>query len=184
MRKMKHFKKSIWLSFVMLLLFSFPGFSQTSASEDSQRDELMNAAREIMTSANTCALITVDKEGSPAARTMDPFLPENDFTVWFGTNTRSRKVIQIKNNPMVTLYYLASDESGYVTIHGKAQLVNDESEKEKRWKEEWNAFYQNKTEDYLLIKVSPEWMEVISYTRGITGNASTWDPPIVRFDSN
>ncbi|MBE0652182.1 MAG: pyridoxamine 5'-phosphate oxidase family protein, partial [Bacteroidales bacterium] len=114
---------------------------------------------------------------------MDPFLPESDFTVWFGTNPKSRKVDQIKNDPGVTLYYLDSDASGYVMIHGTAQIVNDQQEKENRWKAEWEAFYPNKTEDYLLIKVSPEWMEVISYAYGIVGDPETWEPPIVVFDS-
>ncbi len=180
---MKLLKKSILLTVLILILFSSPGFSQKSESTDSLRNELINAAREIMTSVNTCALITIDNEGSPRVRVMDPFPPENDFTVWFGTNPKSRKVDQIKNNPKVTLYYLDSDESGYVTINGIARIVNDEAEKEKRWKDEWSAFYQNKTNDYLLIKVTPERMEVVSYTRGIVGNTITWEPPAVIFDS-
>ena len=180
---MKLLIKSIWLTFSILILLPSNGLSQKSESTDSLKNELINAAREIMTSVNTCALITIDYEGSPRVRVMDPFLPENDFTVWFGTNSKSRKVDQIKNNPKVTLYYLDSDESGYVTIHGIAQIVNDKLEKEKRWKDEWEAFYQNKTNDYRLIKVSPEWMEVISYSRDIFGDSITWEPPAVIFDS-
>ena len=181
--KMKLLKKLIWLTFVILLLFPSFGFSQNSESSDSLKNELKIAAREIMNSGRNCALITLDKEGNPAVRTMEPFPPENDFTVWFGTNPKSRKVRQIKNNPNVTIYYVDSDESGYVAMHGIAQIVNDESEKEKRWKEDWKAYYQNNTDDYILIKVSPEWMEVVSYSRGIIGDASTWDPPAVIFDS-
>jgi general stress protein 26 len=180
---MKLLIKSIWLTLSILMLLPSHGLSQKSESTDSLKNELINAAREIMTSVNTCALITIDYEGSPRVRVMDPFLPENDFTVWFGTNPKSRKVDQIKNNPKVTLYYLDSDESGYVTIHGIARIVNDRVEKDKRWKDEWEAFYQNKTNDYLLIKVSPEWMEVISYSRGIFGDSITWEPPAVIFDS-
>ncbi len=180
---MELFKKIVLLKFLSLVLFQSIGFGQKSASTDSLNNELIDAAREIMTSAGTCALITVDDEGNPRVRAMDPFLPENDFTVWFGTNPKSRKVDQIKNNPKVTLYYLDSDKSGYVTIHGVAQIVDDKSEKENRWKDQWEAFYQNKTNDYLLIKVSPQWMEVLSYSRGIVGNSITWEPPAVKFNS-
>jgi general stress protein 26 len=136
-----------------------------------------------MTSASTCALITLDKNGLPMVRTMSPFLPEKDFVVWFGTNPKSRKVIQIKNNPKVTLYYLDSDVSGYVVIHGIAQLADDQQEKNKRWKVEWEAFYPNRTEDYLLIKVSPQSMEVLSPKYGIIGDPATWQAPVVLFDS-
>ncbi len=175
-------RKSIYLIFTILLFIPFKSFSQNIDLNDDSNIKIKNAAREIMTAAGTCALITLDEEGRPRVRVMDPFLPESDFTVWFGTNPKSRKVNQIKKNPKVTLYYLDSDASGYVMIHGKAQLVDDQKVKEKRWKDEWEAFYPNKPEGYLLIKVSPEWMEVISYTHGILGDPTTWQPPVILFD--
>jgi general stress protein 26 len=143
----------------------------------------MTAAREIMTAAGTCALITLDENNIPMVRAMSPFLPENDFTVWFGTNPKSRKVNQIKRNPNVTLYYLDKDASGYVVVHGTAQLVDDQKEKEKHWKAEWDAFYPNKTDAYLLIKVSPKSIEISSNPRGITADPQTWQTPVVKFDS-
>ena len=180
---MKKINKSIYLIFTIFLLMPSLGFNQNSDYLDSENSKLMNAAREIMTSAETCALITLDREGRPRVRAMDPFLPENDFTVWFGTNPKSRKVDQIKKDSSVTLYYLENNNSGYVMIHGIAQIVNNQQEKEKRWKVEWEAFYPNKSEDFLLIKVSPEWMEVISYAHGVVGDSITWEPPRVNFDS-
>lgn len=175
---MKLLKTSLLLA--ILQFFPSAGFSQKN---DSLNNQLKIAAKEIMANAGTCALITIDAEGRPRVRTMDAFLPENDFTVWFGTNPKSRKVDQIKNDPRVTLYYMDKDGSGYVMIHGKAQLINDSAEKEKRWKLEWEAFYPDKDKSYLLIKVTPEWMEVVSYAYGITGDSVTWEPPKITFDS-
>ena len=83
----------------------------------------------------------------------------------------------------MTLYYLAKDASGYVTIHGEARLVDDPQELGNRWKEEWEAFYPEKSANYLLIKVSPRWMEVVSYTHGLTGDPVTWQPPKLEFDT-
>lgn len=181
---MKLLRKPICILFLFLLFISIRSFSQNTDPTDPLKFELMNAAREIMTAANTCALITLDEEGRPRVRVMDPFLPENDFTVWFGTNPKSRKVNQIKKNSDVTLYYLDSDASGYVMIHGTAQLVDDQKEKEKHWKPEWKDFYPNKKDGYLLIKVSPEWMEIISESRGINGDPKTWQPPVVLFEKH
>ncbi len=179
---MKQLRKPFYIIFPILLLITFKNFSQNIEQKDSINNKLINAAREIMVASGTCALITLDEKNLPMVRVMSPFLPESDFTVWFGTNPKSRKVNQIKNNPKVTLYYLDSDVSGYVVIHGTAQLVDDQKEKEKRWKVEWEAFYPNRPEGYLLIKVSPEWMEVISFKRGIVGDPTTWQPPVVLFD--
>ena len=170
------------LIFIFFLLIPSLGFNQTNEDLDSEENKIINAARELMASVETCALITLDDEGRPTVRTMDPFLPESDFTVWFGTNPKSRKVAQIKKDARVTLYYLGSNSSGYVMIHGIAEIVDNQKEKEKRWKSEWEAFYPNKLEDFILIKVSPEWMEVISYAHDVIGNPITWETPRVIFE--
>lgn len=136
-----------------------------------------------MISAESCALITLDQEGRPRVRAMDPFDPDDDFAVWLGTNSNSRKVDQIKNDPRVTLYYLEENDAGYVMIYGTAYLVDDKEDKEKRWKPEWEAFYPGDREGYLLIKIIPEWMEVVSYTYGFLGDPENWEPPKVIFDS-
>ena len=180
---MKQFVKYVTVVVAFLLSTGFGSFSQNTAESDTLNIKLKNVAQKIMTNAATCALITLDNNNLPMVRVMDPFKPESDFTVWFGTNPKSRKVEQIKNNPNVTLYYVDNDVSGYVVIHGKALLVNDPMEKEKRWKEEWEAFYPNKPADYLLIKVSPEWMEVLSYPYGLTGDPVTWQPHRYNFAS-
>ena len=172
----------MYLIVLIFLLKSTNGFNQNSQIQDSTSIKLLSVAKDIMISAKTCALITLDSEGRPRVRVMDPFIPENDFTVWFGTNPKTRKVEQIKNNPKVTLYYLEPNGSGYVMLHGLATLVNDQAEKDKRWKAEWEAFYPNKQDDYLLIKISPQWLEVISYSHGILGDPETWEPPKVLFD--
>lgn len=170
--------------FVFLLLIIFfatskVGVCQDKAIKTKVDKKVLKVAKEIMNAAKTCALITVDKEGRPRVRTMDPFAPGEDLSVWFGTNANSRKVEQIKNNPRVTLYYLDKDESGYVMVHGKAKLVNSEEEKNKHWKTKWEAFYLKNRENYLLIKVTPDWIEVSSAPRGLHGDAKTWQPATV-----
>jgi general stress protein 26 len=149
--------------------------------QDPDRAKILQAANEIMLSVGMCALITLDEQGIPQVRTMDPFAPEKDFTVWLATNPKSRKVDQIKNNPNVTLYYADKNNQGYVTLHGTAELVNNQQEKDKRWKEEWKDFYGNRTDQYLLIKVTPQYLEVIHYSQGLAGDPATWQPVRITF---
>jgi general stress protein 26 len=163
----------------LFLCLNFNVVGQSNNLQDSTRMNLIRAAKEIMDTANYCALITLDEEGRPRVRVMDSFKPEEELIVWFGTNPNSRKVAQIKNDPRVTLYYLDNDASGYVMIHGMAQLVDDPIEKERHWKDEWKSFYPKKPEGYLLIKVVPAWMEILSTSRGILGDKITWQPPMV-----
>jgi general stress protein 26 len=171
-------------SVIVVLLFGisfFPAYCQEVAPDDTTRQFLLNAALEIIKSAGKVALITQDENGIPQIRTMDPFEPEADFTVWLATHPNTRKVQQVKNNPNVTLYYPDKMDKGYVVIHGKAELVNDQKEKDTRWKSEWKNFYANRTDAYLLIKITPHYLELINYNRGISGDPKTWQPAMVRF---
>jgi general stress protein 26 len=112
---------------------------------------------------------------------MDPFSPGEDMVVWFGTNVKSRKVGEIRKDPRVTLYYPDPDDGGYVTITGTAIIVDDPQETKIRWKEEWESFYPDREKDYVLIKVTPILLDVLSYKHKITGNPETWRIASVEF---
>jgi len=168
-------------TFLFLCCFIFSAKAQQVKNTSATKTELIKAAKEIMNSTGTCAFITQDKKGISRVRMMDPFPPEENLTVWFGTNPKSRKVSQIKNNDNVTVYYRDKDDSGYVMISGKAVLVNDKKSKDTYWKKTWKSFYPNKKDSYVLIKVIPVLMEIVSPPRSITGSIETWEPPTLFF---
>jgi pyridoxine/pyridoxamine 5'-phosphate oxidase len=64
-----------------------------------ERDVLLSVAREYMQTVHYCALVTVDSNGQPHVRAMDPFFPDENMIVYLGTNPKSRKVQEIRNNP-------------------------------------------------------------------------------------
>ena len=180
------FVKSISMSFVsnvfsrVFLFVLFVNFllignlsAQNIKTINIEDDTLAFAARSIINSTKYCALITVDSVGEVHARMMEVFPLEDDFTIWFGTNAKSRKVGEIQNNPKVTVYYANPDGSGYVTVFGIAQLIDDANEKSRLWKKEWVNYFTDK-KDFVLIKLIPQKMEIISYKHGINGDKVTW----------
>jgi general stress protein 26 len=172
--------------FVAAVLFSVSLFTvqathgQTTPAGTS-REQLLTSAREIMATARYAALITTGANGRINARTMDPFSPDADMVIWFGTNPRSRKVRELRRNSRVTIYYIDPVAQAYVTIQGTARLVTDRAEKARRWKDEWKAFYPDRENNYLLIAVKPERLEVINVKTGLTGDPKTWAPHTVLF---
>jgi general stress protein 26 len=151
---------------------------QTTAPE---RAKIITAAKDVIQKARYCAFVTIGDDGYPQARIVDPFAPEEDMTVWVATNPLTRKIGQIKKNPHVTLLYFDRGTFGYVTILGKAELIDDPAEKAKRWKEEWDPIYKDKNRgaDYLLIRVKPSRVEIISFAHGLTGDPQTWRPAVL-----
>jgi len=175
---MKQVRQTLLVSLLVVLNTSAAPSQQTKHPD---RQQLIAAAREIMTSARYCALITVDRSGQAQSRTVDPFAPDENMEIWIGTNPRSRKVAAIRRNPRVTLYYFDLEAQAYVSISGIARLVNDPKEKAKHWKAEWKAFYPDRARDYLLIAVRPERLELVNVKQGIVGDPLTWRPPAASF---
>jgi PPOX class probable F420-dependent enzyme len=142
---------------------------------------VLTAAREVMAEARYATLVTLGPDGHPQARIVDPFLPEEDFTVWMATNARTRKVREIAADPRVTLLYFDRDGASYVTLIGDAVAVDDPAMKAKYWKTEWAAFYPDeyRGEDYLLIRVTARRLEVSAERLGILNDPVTWRPAIV-----
>ena len=169
---------------LIALLLCVTRLSSSVVPQQSQRrskDELISAAREIMTTARYCALITTGRGGRANARTMDAFAPDDNLIVWFGTNPLSRKVSEIRRNPRVTLYYFDRESQAYVAIQGVARLVNDPKEKARHWKDDWKAFYPDRDKSYLLIEVRPLRLEVVNTKTEIVGTSRDWQPPSVIF---
>ncbi len=157
-------------------------YAQNEQFSSFNRDTLISVAREYISTVPYCALVTIDSTGTPHVRTMDPFPPDENMVIWLGTNRNSRKVQEIKNNPKVALYYSNNEGAGYVSFTGIASLVDDPEKKAAFWKDVWDNFYSNKEEQYLLIKIIPEKLEIVDYVNGIYNDKETWQTPSVEFN--
>ena len=101
--------------------------------------------------------------------------------VWIATNSRSRKAAEIRNNPRVCLYYADHREAkGYVSITGKATLVDDMGEKMKRKRAYWDQAFPD-WKYLVLIRVVPEKLEVINYRHNMVNETVTWKAPSIEF---
>ena len=143
------------------------------------REKAIAAARELIGTLKYCALITVDANGQPQVRTMNPFPPEEDMSVWMATTTKGRKYAEIQKNPRVTLYYANHAEAtGYVSLTGRAVLVEDMQEVLKRKRAYWDQSFPG-LKNIVLIRVIPERMEVVYYKVGLGGSPTTFAPTAI-----
>jgi len=145
------------------------------------RQEALATARRIMEAVRYCAVITVDAEGRPQAREVDAFPPDDKLVVWFATVPKSRKIAEIKKDSRVTLYYADVKDmgQGYVTILGHARIVTDPADKAKHWKNSFEAFWPDRNENYVLVEVVPDRVEILSPANNIMNDPVTWTPTII-----
>src|SRR5262249_19885012 len=117
------------------------------------RDEIAEwiaAARDTMARVSLCWLVTIGSNGRPNARIVSPIpaLEDDDeWTIWFLTSKSSRKASDIRRDDRVTLGYQCDADSAYVTLGGRAAIVNDRSEIARRWSRSWNTVFPGGAED-------------------------------------
>jgi len=145
-----------------------------------ERDDKLDVARQVIEKVRYGALVTVDADGQPRARTVDPFPPTDDMHVWIATLPTTRKLQQIKRSPQVTLYYADPEGGSYVTIMGTA-VVHEDLETKKRWKHpDVDAFWPDYPDGYALIEVRPSWLELVA--PDVAPDGVTWRPQAVQFE--
>lgn len=155
--------------------------TQEQTERTISRDSLLQIARTIIDSSSCSVLVTVDEQSRPRIREMDPFPPGKDWVIWLGTSPRSRKIQQIKHNAQVVVYYYDDEGLSYVSIAGRASIINDADLKKKYWRDYWKRFYPNPETDYVLIRVEPERMEIFSVEYAIFGDTATSEPVQLAF---
>jgi general stress protein 26 len=158
-----------------------PLLAQVAQGDTPPRAQVIAAAKDIMQAARYGTLVTIGPDGQPQARIVDPFPPDSDLTIWIATNPLTRKVQEIRRDPRVTLLYFNPGTFEYVTVLGTAVLDADSLHRAAHWKPEWARLYrdQNRGEDYLLLRVRPSRLEVVSASRGMHNDPQTWRPVIL-----
>jgi len=175
-------KKAITLIKIFnLLVFSGVISPNLFAQTDVNRDTIIVAARDIISQTTYCGLVSIDSNGQPQVRTMNPFPVKDDLVIWFATSRESRKVGELRNNPKVAVYFASHNSAiGYVNISGKAEVIDDKELLVKMKRDYWEGI-PNWQDIFVLIKIVPERLEVINYKHGLNNDPKTFKAPSVDF---
>jgi general stress protein 26 len=177
------------LSILVLLALAVPPSTSVAQTKDNatpappDRGTIVSAARRIVETARYCSFVTLGPDGAPQARIVDVFAPDETMVMWIGTNPVTRKVAEVRKDRRATLLCFDPAGPAYVTLTGHADIVDDPAEKARRWKDDWVAFYKDKNrgEDYVLIRVRPRRLEIVSYPDKLLNDPVSWRPITVEF---
>ena len=126
------------------------------------KQDHIDKIREMVKDVKYAMMTTITSEGQLHAcpmTTSETSLGAKE--VWFIGDKQSEAVANIKNNPQVNLSYSCLQDKDYVSINGKAELVEDQDKLDELWSPVYNAFYEHGKEDpnVQLIKVVPHGAE-------------------------
>ena len=121
-------------------------------------DNAVEKIREIAKDANICMFVT-DLSSLPlAGRPMATQEVDDEGNIWFMSNINSDKNRQVENDSQVQLFYSHTSKYEYLSVFGKAEIVNDRSKIEELWTPMAKTWFENGKDDpnISLIKLIPE----------------------------
>ncbi len=117
--------------------------------------------KEMVESVRICMFTTFSSNDEFGSRPMGTAKIEDDGSIWFFTNEYSPKSKEISKENKVLLAYSDPSKNTYVTVKGKAELVDDRVRKDAYFSPFIKAWFPDGIEDprLILIKVVPEEAE-------------------------
>ncbi|MEJ7557665.1 MAG: pyridoxamine 5'-phosphate oxidase family protein [Pedobacter sp.] len=104
-----------------------------------------------------CMFTTLSDTDEFSSRPMGTAKVDEAGSIWFFTNEYSLKTKEISKENQVTLGYSDPSNNTYISVNGKAELVDDQSLKEAYFSPAIKAWFPEGAEDpkLILIKVEP-----------------------------
>ena len=144
---------------------------------DDERDRaevsrLLAGAAKAIAKVRWCWLATAAAAGGPnTIRPMGRLPPEpgdNDWTIRFLTDGRSRKASDIRRGGKVALIFQHDADDAFVALTGAATLRESVSEVRRRWKDAYNQYFPTELDraNAALLEVEAERLEL--WIRGVT----------------
>jgi general stress protein 26 len=121
-------------------------------------DSAVKKIREIAKDANICMFVT-DLSNLPlAGRPMATQEVDDEGNIWFMSGNDSDKNKQIENDSHVQLFYSHTSNYEYLSVFGRAEIVNDRAKIEELWTPMAKTWFEKGKDDpnLSLIKVMPE----------------------------
>jgi general stress protein 26 len=126
------------------------------ASEAVER--ALMAARETMAKLRYCWAMTPSADGGVNARGMGRLakMADDEWTLWFLTDGRSRKVDEVRRAGRMTVGFALEGEGSYVALIGRAALIEDRATIRARWRESWNRIVERGKDDPNIVFMTLE----------------------------
>lgn len=117
--------------------------------------------KEMTENVRICMFTTVSLKDELSARPMATVKVEDDGSIWFFSNEYDLKSKEISKENEVMLAYSDPAKNTYITVNGKAKLINDQVRKEAYFSPAVKAWFPDGLEDprLILICVEPETAE-------------------------
>lgn len=118
--------------------------------------DIVQAIWKLRRESKSAYLSYLDEDGYPAVRAMLVLEHDAMDTQYFSTNTSSKKVPALRENPKAAVYYCDPDQFQGVLFVGDVEVCTDAETKEFLWREGFEMYYPKGVTDpdYCVLKLT------------------------------
>jgi general stress protein 26 len=129
---------------------------------------------ELIKRAHSALLVTARSDGTFDSRPMGCLQTGFDGALWFLTFRHSLKLEEIQNNPNVMVSYAKPSDFEYVSINGKARIVEDAQKLRELWTEGLRVWFPNGPGDPEIAVLAVEAEQARYWTDAASMTTYAW----------
>lgn len=136
-------------------------------------EDAIKKIKDFVNDIKVCMFCTSVTDMPFRTRPMSTLEVDEEGNLWFFSAKSSDKNDEIKNDDTVQLIYSKNSDVHFLTITGKATIVEDQAKKDELWNPIVKAFFPEGKDDpnLSLVKIKPE---AAHYWDTINGKMVTW----------
>jgi len=136
------------------------------------RDEVIRKSLELVDSCGAAMIGSNGEDGYPNIKAMLKIETEGIKTIYFSTNTSSKRVAQFKKNPKACVYFVDVNPPKYkgLMLVGEIEVLSDPELKQRFWHEGWEVYYHLGVTDpdYSILRFTTKWANYYESLKNIS----------------
>ena len=124
-----------------------------------QKEEAINEALALANRSEIAMLGTNGENGYPNIKAMIKMENEGLNTIWFSTNTSSKRVGQLVRNSKTCVYFVDFDQWSGLMLVGDVELLQDMESRQRLWRDGFEKYYPLGVTDpdYSVMRFTAKW---------------------------
>ncbi len=122
------------------------------------REEAIDEALDLANRSTIAMLANNGEEGYPNVRAMIKVENEGLKSIWFATNTSSRKMARLSEDQRTCVYFVDFDKWMGLMLTGTVEILKDAESRRRLWQEGWERYYPLGVDDpdYTVLRFTAE----------------------------
>jgi general stress protein 26 len=124
-----------------------------------EKQQAMDEALALANAAQIAMLGTNGDDGYPNIKAMIKMENEGLKTIWFSTNTSSRRIGQLERDSRASVYFVDFEQWMGLMLVGEVAILQDTASKERLWREGYERYYPLGVTDpdYSVLRFTSRW---------------------------